>query len=184
MKPDRKFANYISEHRNLLCFIINFACFLTVLIVFFISGTPEAYENAVKLAIAVFAADMIASIGILWAGRSARDVKSRKKGGGDVKPLLKNIVPLDVMRELSFPILITDSKGYIAWHNGAAEDCFAHESGGVLRKSVAAVTGNQLSAEKFHEIPGASEPAGQPDSRRLFSPLKKPLPWEGPAAIP
>ena len=88
--------------------------------------------------------------------------RGRKKTGGEPGSRLKNIVPLDLIYEFDFPVLISDSNGYILWHNPAALECLSNydsennnnKKPGIIRKSVAAVSGNKLSPEKFREIYG------------------------------
>ena len=151
MKPNGKFRKYISEHKSFLCFIINFICFLTILTIFWLSNTIEDYDKSLDFALIAFATDIILSLGIIVLGRSNQAAKGRKKGAGDIKPLIGNVT-LDLMAKLAVPVLITDPKGYILWNNEAASECLRQEdNSGLLWKSISAVSGNQLSAEKFYE---------------------------------
>ena len=162
MKSNGKFKKYISEHRSFLHFVVNFFCVLLILAFFWLSGTPEEYEKSLKLALVIFALDIILSSLIVILGRPAQGPKSKKKGPGDIKPMLENMT-LDLIHEFAFPVLITEQKGYILWHNGAASECLAQEDGGgLLWKSVSAVSGNQLSVEKFYEDAAAAQNTANP----------------------
>ena len=153
MKSKNKIKKYISEHRSLLCFVVNFFCISAILIVFWLSKTLKDYDNSIKLALIIFAVDIIISWGIISFGKSAQNPKGKKKGRSDAKPLIRNLVTLDLIQEFKSPVLIADSKGYILWRNEAAGEYFSHEENGeIIKKSVAAISGNQLSAEKFAEL--------------------------------
>jgi len=151
MKFNGKFRKYISEHKVFLCFIVNFICIISVAAMCILSKTFEDYEKTVKTALMIFALDIIFSLVLIIFGKPAQ--KNKKKAGRDIKPLLENIT-LDLMYEFTFPVLMAESKGYILWHNEAALECMGQgDNAGILWKSVSAVTGNQLSAEKFFDNP-------------------------------
>ena len=154
MKSNGNIGKYISEHRSILCFIVNFFCVLAILIIFWLSKTLEDYNRATKLSLIVFAADIIISAAIIIIGRKSRDTKFKKKVRGDIKSLLEHIT-LDLIYGFSFPVLITDLKDYIVWHNTAALEYLAGENSSVLMgKSVLSVSNGQLSAEKFYDSHG------------------------------
>jgi c-di-AMP phosphodiesterase-like protein len=161
-----RFRKYMSEHRHLLCFIVNFACFLIILLFFGFSDTPEDYDKAMRLSVIAFVSAVVVSWGIISLGGTSRSLKIRKKPGVDPQHSLKNIVPLDLIYKFSFPVLISDPNGYILWNNGAASEHLstnmnmnANESGdrSILRKSVSAISGNRLSPEKFLELHDAAD---------------------------
>lgn len=152
-KSNSKFRNYIYEHRSFLHFVVNFFCGLLIIAFFWFSKNQKDYDKSLKLALLVFAADIILSLIIIILGKSASGSKSRKKAAGDIKPMLENMT-LDLIYEFEFPVLITEQQGYILWHNAAASEYLAQEdNSGLLWKSVPAISGNQLSVEKFYENP-------------------------------
>lgn len=85
---------------------------------------------------------------------SGRGHLQGKKIRSDNAPLFKNVAALDLLYKFSFPVLISDLNGYIIWHNETALEYLAQDDGGksgILKKSVAAVSNNQLSPEKFYK---------------------------------
>jgi len=153
MKHNGKFTKYISEHRFILCFIVNFLCVLIILVFFRFAKTPEDYDGAIKYSLIAFAAATVVSVIINAAGAS-HNPGVRRKVRSDLKPLLENITR-DLIYSFAFPILITDAKGYIVWHNAAAAEYLTGDARSVaLGKNILAVSNNQLSAEKFYENPG------------------------------
>ena len=161
MKSGGKFRKYISEQKTFLCFVANFFCVLLVLSFFWFSQTPDEYDNSLKLAVAVFAADLGLSISIIVFGRPASLPAGKKRSSGDLKSLVENIMP-ELMYALDFPVLITEPGGYIVWHNETALKCFSKEgSSGILWKSISQISGNQLSPEKSRNTPDAKEAANK-----------------------
>ena len=151
VKPNRKFKKYISEHRSFLRFIINFFCVLLIIAFFWFSKTTENYDKSMKLALLVFAVDIFLTLAVIFIGRPAPGQRIKKKGSTDIKPLLENMT-LDLIYDFVFPVLITEQKGYILWHNGIASEYLAQEdNSGLLWKSISAISNNQLSVEKFYE---------------------------------
>jgi len=153
MKTNGKLKKYISEHRSFLCFIVNFIFFLAALIIIWVSKPPDDYGKAVKLCVIIFIVDIILSWWIISFGKSDRNLIGRKKrAAADVSPHLTNIVTLDLIYKFPQPVLISDSNGYIIWYNAAAAERFVQDDGkSILWKSVASVSGNQVSPEKFYE---------------------------------
>ncbi|MCL2816514.1 MAG: hypothetical protein FWD23_18105, partial [Oscillospiraceae bacterium] len=153
MKSNGKLKKYISDHRSFLCFIVNFICFLAALVLFWFSKTPEDYDRSLKFSAVAFAADIILSWGIISLGKSDRNLKGKKRRATDNTTQLSNIVTLDLIYKFGFPVLISDSNGYILWYNESAAEYFVQEDGGsILWQSVAAVSGNQVSPEKFRDV--------------------------------
>ena len=153
MKSGRKFRKYISEQKTFLCFIVNFFCVLLVLSFFWFSRSPDEYDNALKLAIIVFAADTFISVGIIILGRSAKLPAGKKRTSGDIGTLVENITP-DLIYAFAFPILMTEPGGYIVWHNEAALKYLSKDGESeLLWRSISEISGNQLSPDKSHAVP-------------------------------
>jgi len=154
MKFNGKLLKYIYEHRSFLCFLVNFFCVLIILLIFWFPKNLGDYDKAMKWSLLVFAVDMVLSAGVILLGKPPQNLKTRKKIKGDAKPLLFDNVPLDLVYALGFPVLITDPKGYIVWHNLSASEYMLGDSAGILGRNILAISNNQLSAEKFYGYPG------------------------------
>ena len=173
----KKFRKNISEHRVLLCFIVNFACFLIILFLYRFADSKAGYDRAANLSVMVFITATVISLAIIFLGRSSPkllDLIGGKKIGGNAKPLLKNIIPLDLIYKFRFPVLISDSNGYILWHNNIAADFLSPEDSGknkpgILWKSVAAISGNQISPEKFYAADARSKNQPETENQESFS---------------
>ena len=142
-----KLKKYITEHKIFLCFIVNILS-LTI-ILFFVLGLKKSGFNIDAPVVIAAVSDILICLIIISLGNFGR---SSKKKGRDITPFLDNIT-LDLIYCFEFPIIITDSKGYIVWYNKAAEDSLqwqAQESD-ILKKSISAISQNQLSIEKFYE---------------------------------
>ncbi|MCL1858718.1 MAG: DHH family phosphoesterase [Oscillospiraceae bacterium] len=173
MKPksNGRLKKYISEHRSFLRFVVNFFCVLLVLAFFWFSKTLEDYDKSIKLALIIFAVDIILTLIVIVLGGPDKSPKIKKKGAGDLKPLIENMT-LDLIYDFAFPILITEQKGYILWHNGSAVEYLPQEdSGGLLWKNISAVSGNQISVEKFYENSDGTKSMAKPDKPENLSPV-------------
>jgi len=155
MKPGAKFRKYVSEQKTFLCFVVNFFCVLLVLAFFGFSRSPDKYDNSLKWAVVVFAADIAVSLLIVLLGRTAKPPAGKKKGAGEAGPAIENMAEL--VGALAFPVLITDPGGYVVWHNEAAQKYLPKEGEpGILWKNISEISGNQLSPEKLR-APGAED---------------------------
>ena len=152
MKSGGKFRKYISEQKTFLCCIANFFCVLLVLAFFWFSKTESEYGSSLKLAFAVFAADIAFSLAIIIWGRSSKLPAGKKRSAGDLGPAIESMTQ-ELICSFAFPVLMTEPGGHIVWHNEAALKYLAKEGeSGILGKNISEISGNQLSAEKSRAI--------------------------------
>ncbi|MCL2772080.1 MAG: DHH family phosphoesterase [Oscillospiraceae bacterium] len=161
---------YIIDHKISLCLIVNIICFICIafIVFYFEKAGRISKESADSIGIS---AVIIAFVNILIYLIIMSFGKSRKKKGAkigdleDIKPILDNIT-LDLIYNFKFPIIISDSEGYIIWYNEAVEDFlqWRENESDILKKSISSISHNQLSIEKFHESPDFSSGLSGSDS--------------------
>lgn len=136
-----KFRKYASERKNILLFAVNIIFALAIIAErFFIDDLPAVIYSAVIFSI-------IASSAVLFSGSARR----KNKAAGSEK-FIESVSPA-FMRDFVSPIVVSDSRGYIIWYNEAAARDLLREHEDIFKKSISAVSNNQLSVERFDNEP-------------------------------
>ena len=134
-----RLKRYVSEKKSGLIFAVNIICAGVIFAErFFLFELPALIYFIVILNITVSSAFLL-----LGRMRGGQNTASEK--------FIESITP-SFMRYFDFPIIVTESRGYIIWYNEAAAG-FLREyeaDGNIFQKSIAAVSGNQLSIERFY----------------------------------
>ena len=130
-----KFKKYAAEKKSVIIFI-------NIIFALVIAGMHFWQSDFIYAAIIL---NIIINSAVLFFGRinKNKNIASEK--------IIESMTPA-LMGEFKFPIVITDSRGYIIWYNEAAADFLReHEAdGNIFKKSISAVSANQLSIERFY----------------------------------
>ena len=179
MKPKLKIrlTKYITEYKSRLCLIINFIFLAFIVFAFFYFGKSDGtpvFAAAVADIIICSVILSFSSVGLFGFGKIGKRGRESKA----MKPILDSIT-LDLIYNFKFPIIISDSDGYIVWYNEAVTEFLQWDElnivreNDILKKSISSISRNQLSIEKFYDYDGQS---GAYDSESPPKPPKQPKP--------
>ena len=147
MKFSKTVKKFVYMYKAKLCFLLNLL-WLILLLILFISVGAERRLIAYIVATGVLTLFLCAAIILL----GTRDKKSKSESD-----IIENAM-FDFLYKLNFPVIITDSQGYILWSNNALSDLAVGEDiNRKNKKSISAITRNQVSIDKFNENADAIE---------------------------